>query len=340
MTNFEKKRMNSHLEYKAETLKNHFYSTKIGVKEFCQMYHSQYGYASWFQLKKFMLKNSITLANKSKNYIDNSMSVNKIVYNFDLLDNYGIAESLSKEYESAKLPDHLKKIGILSDIHFPYHSLEALSIAIKYLKVFNIDCLYLNGDILDFYSISRHEKDPDLRDFKREVDMSREFLQKLRDIFPTIPIYYKLGNHEQRYARSLQVQAEEFAQIHDLQFDIFFRLDKLQFTIVNDWQGMEMGDLLVVHGHEMYGAGGVNPSQNLMNKTLCNTLMGHVHRTSTTQKKNAFKEYINTYTTGCLTVLSPKYMPFSQHNHGFALVEINEGKSKVTNLMIKEGKVV
>jgi UDP-2,3-diacylglucosamine pyrophosphatase LpxH len=332
--------MNSHLEYKAETLKNHFYSTKIGVKEFCQMYHLQYGYASWFQLKKFMLKNSITLANKSKNYIDNSMSVNKIVYNFDLLDNYGIAESLSKEYESAKLPDHLKKIGILSDIHFPYHSLEALSIAIKYLKVFNIDCLYLNGDILDFYSISRHEKDPDLRDFKREVDMSREFLQKLRDIFPTIPIYYKLGNHEQRYARSLQVQAEEFAQIHDLQFDIFFRLDKLQFTIVNDWQGMEMGDLLVVHGHEMYGAGGVNPSQNLMNKTLCNTLMGHVHRTSTTQKKNAFKEYINTYTTGCLTVLSPKYMPFSQHNHGFALVEINEGKSKVTNLMIKEGKVV
>jgi len=340
MTNFEKKRMNSHLEYKAETLKNHFYSTKIGVKEFCQMYHSQYGYASWFQLKKFMLKNSITLANKSKNYIDNSMSVNKIVYNFDLLDNYGIAESLSKEYESAKSPDHLKKIGILSDIHFPYHSLEALSIAIKYLKVFNIDCLYLNGDILDFYSISRHEKDPDLRDFKREVDMSREFLQKLRDIFPTIPIYYKLGNHEQRYARSLQVQAEEFAQIHDLQFDIFFHLDKLQFTIVNDWQGMEMGDLLVVHGHEMYGAGGVNPSQNLMNKTLCNTLMGHVHRTSTTQKKNAFKEYINTYTTGCLTVLSPKYMPFSQHNHGFALVEINEGKSKVTNLMIKEGKVV
>jgi UDP-2,3-diacylglucosamine pyrophosphatase LpxH len=287
-----------------------------------------------------MVKNSITLANKSKNYIDNSMSVNKIVYNFDLLDNYGIAESLSKEYESAKLPNHLKKIGILSDIHFPYHSLEALSIAIKYLKVFNIDCLYLNGDILDFYSISRHEKDPDLRDFKREVDMSREFLQKLRDIFPTIPIYYKLGNHEQRYARSLQVQAEEFAQIHDLQFDIFFHLGKLQFTIVNDWQGMEMGDLLVVHGHEMYGAGSVNPSQNLMNKTLCNTLMGHVHRTSTTQKKNAFKEYINTYTTGCLTVLSPKYMPFSQHNHGFALVEINEGKSKVTNLMIKEGKVV
>ncbi|NBW15322.1 MAG: hypothetical protein EBR82_45740, partial [Caulobacteraceae bacterium] len=232
-----------------------------------------------------------------------------------------------------------KKIGILSDIHFPYHSLEALTIAIRHLKNSQIDCLYLNGDIMDFYSISRHEKDKDLRDFKREVDMSRDFLKKLRDLFPTIPIYYKLGNHEQRWAKSLQMQADEFAQLHELQFNIFFNLDKLQFNVVDDWQGMEMGDLLVVHGHELYGAGGINPSQNLMNKTLCNTLMGHVHRTSTTQKKTAFKEFINTYTTGCLTVLSPKYMPFSQHNNGFAIVEINEGKSKVFNLQIKDGKI-
>jgi len=328
------------LDHKAEAVRNHFYSSKLGVKEFCEIYHNQYNYASWHQLKKFMLNHGINLGKRTKEHINESINVNKIVYDLDMIDNYGIAESLTKEYESAKLPPHLKKIGILSDIHFPYHSLEALTIAIKYLKVFNIDCLYLNGDILDFYSISRHEKDPDLRDFKREVDMSRDFLQKLRDIFPTIPIYYKLGNHEQRYARSLQVQAEEFAQIHDLQFDIFFRLDKLQFTLVEDWQGMEMGDLLVVHGHEMYGAGGVNPSQNLMNKTLCNTLMGHVHRTSFAQKKTAFKDYVNTYTTGCLTVLSPKYMPFSMHNHGFALVEINDGKSKVSNLMIKDGKVI
>jgi hypothetical protein len=33
-------------------------------------------------------------------------------------------------------------------------------------------------------------------------------------------------------------------------------------------------------------------------------------------------------------------MPFSSHNHGFALVEINDGKSKVSNYQIKEGKVL
>lgn len=328
-------------QHKIDAIKSHFYSTKLGKKEFCEKFHTQYGYANWPQMKKFMNNNGILMSERSIEYIENSVKVeNPINFDLDLLDNFGIAESLSKEYESAKLPGHLKKIGVLSDIHFPYHSLQALTIAIKHLKESSIDCLYLNGDIMDFYSISRHEKEKDLRDFKREVDMSRDFLKKLRDLFPTIPIYYKLGNHEQRWARSLQMQADEFAQIHDLQFEIFFNLDKLQFTMVNDWQGMEMGDLLVVHGHELYGAGGVNPSQNLMNKTLCNTLMGHVHRTSSTQKKTAFKEYVNTYTTGCLTVLSPKYMPFSMHNHGFAIVEINDGKSKVTNYQIKEGIIL
>ena len=328
------------IQHKAEVLKNHFYSSKLGKKEFCEKFHNQYGYANWEQLKKFMNRNGILQSERSLEFLESSIKIEDCInYDLDLIDNFGIEPSLSKEYESAKLPLHLKKIGILSDIHFPYHSLDALTIAIRHLKSSAIDCLYLNGDIMDFYSISRHEKDKDLRDFKREVDMSRDFLKKLRDLFPTIPIYYKLGNHEQRWARSLQLQADEFAQLHELQFNIFFNLDKLQFNLVEDWQGMEMGDLLVVHGHELYGAGGINPSQNLMNKTLCNTLMGHVHKTSTTQKKTAFKDYINTYTTGCLTVLSPKYMPFSMHNHGFAMVEINEGISKVFNYQIKDGRI-
>jgi predicted phosphodiesterase len=287
-----------------------------------------------------MIKKNITSKDRS------AQEINKIIqpvvanYNLETLDNFGIEESIGKEYVSAKLPSHLKKIGILSDIHFPYHDLQALTCAIKHLKEENIDCLYLNGDVTDQYSISRHERDPLMRDFKREVDMNRDFLQRLRDIFRTIPIYYKLGNHENRFARALQVQAEEFAQLHDLQFDIFFRLDKLGITMIEDWQGMEMGDLLVLHGHELYGGGGVNPSQNLFNKTICNTLIGHVHRTSNTQKKNGFKEFINTYSTGCLTHLSPKYMPFSMHNHGFAIVEIENGKSKVKNIQIREGKIL
>lgn len=328
------------LDDKLQKIKEHFFSLNISKTDFYNSFYEMYGYKSPDSLRKLMGLNNILSRDRSAQELNKVIPPVVVNYNLDTLDNFGIEDSIGKEYVSAKLPSHLKKIGILSDIHFPYHDLTALTCAIKYLKEQEIDCLYLNGDIQDFYSISRHEKDKDMRDFKREVDMNRDFLQRLRDIFRTIPIYYKLGNHENRFARSLQVQAEEFAQLHDLQFDVFFRLDKLGITMIEDWQGMEMGDLLVLHGHELYGGGGINPSQNLFNKTICNTLIGHVHRTSATQKKTGFKEFINTYSTGCLTLLSPKYMPFSHHNHGFAIVEIENGKSKVKNIQIRDGKIL
>ena len=325
---------------KITKIREHFNSTNMSNKDFYHSFHDLYGFESWNSLRKLMIANGILTSTRSSQAINQEIPPIVVNYNLDTLDNFGIEPSIGKEYLSAKLPPHLKKIGILSDIHFPYHDLTALTCALKHLKEQEIDCLYLNGDIQDFYSISRHEKEKDMRDFKREVDMNRDFLQKLRDIFRTIPIYYKLGNHENRFARALNVEAEEFAQLADLQFDVFFRLDKLGITMIEDWQGMEMGDLLVGHGHEWYGAGGINPSQNLLNKTLCNTLIGHVHRTSFTQRKTSMKQFINTYTTGCLTLLSPKYMPFSHHNHGFAIVEINNGKSMVQNIQIREGKII
>jgi predicted phosphodiesterase len=286
-----------------------------------------------------MTRYGISVKDRSE-YFKNTRPNAKIdSFDLDEVDSFGIEPGIGKEYTSARLPEHLKKIGILSDIHVPFHSLEALTCAIKYLREQEIDCLYLNGDTFDFYSISRHEKEKDLRDFPREIEMARNFLQKLRDIFPTIPIYFKAGNHENRFQRYLFSQAEEFAGLHELQFDKFFRMDHLKIEWVEDWQGMEMGDLLVCHGHEIM-AGGMNPSQTTFNKTFCNTLIGHVHRTTSTIKKNGFKKFIHSYSTGCLTHLSPKYYPFAQHNHGFALVEITDGLSKVRNLMIKDGKIV
>ena len=324
---------------KAEAIRKHFYSTNLTRVDFERENYQSYGFESQANFHRHLTRCDITVNKRSEYFKQTRPSAKIESFNLDELDSFGIEPGIGKEYTSARLPDHLKKIGILSDIHVPFHSLEALTCAIKYLRTSEIDCLYLNGDTFDQYSISRHERDPDLRDYPREVEMSRNFLQKLRDIFPTIPIYFKAGNHENRHQRYINQQAEEFAQLQELQFEKFFRLDVLDIKYVPDWQGMEMGDLLVLHGHEVM-AGGMNPSQSTFNKTFCNTLIGHVHRTTSTIKKNGFKKFIHSYSTGCLTHLSPKYYPFAQHNHGFALVEIADGLSKVTNIMIKDGKIV
>lgn len=324
---------------KIEQIRSHFNATNLTRVDFERENWETYGYASQEAMHKKMTRYGISVKARSEYFKQTRPSAKIESFDLDQLDSFGIEPGIGKEYTSARLPEHLKKIGILSDIHVPFHSLEALTCAIRYLKEQEIDCLYLNGDTFDFYSISRHEKDKDLRDFVREIEMCRGFMQKIRDIFPLIPIYFKAGNHENRYQRYLFAQAEEFAGLHELQFDKFFRLDHLKIEWVEDWQGMEMGDLLVCHGHEIM-AGGMNPSQTTFNKTFCNTLIGHVHRTTSTTKKDGFKNFIHSYSTGCLTHLSPKYYPFAQHNHGFALVEIIDGKSKVNNIMIKDGKIV
>ena len=179
------------LEDKLIKIREHFYSTNMSNKDFYNTFHEMYGYKSWNSLRKLMQSNGILTSTRSAQELNRIIPPVVANYNLETLDNFGIQESIGKEYVSAKLPPHLKKIGILSDIHFPYHDLTALTCAIKHLKEQEIDCLYLNGDIQDFYSISRHEKEKDMRDFKREVDMN----YKLRSLlsYTIYNLMYSLG---------------------------------------------------------------------------------------------------------------------------------------------------
>jgi predicted phosphodiesterase len=327
------------LNNKGQAIKDHFYSVNLTRVDFERENYQSYGFETQANFHRHLTRLGISVKSRSEHF--KKTRPNAVIESFDFseVENFGIEESLGKEYTSLCITEDFKKVGILSDIHVPYHSMSAITCAIKHLRESNIDCLILNGDIMDFYAISRHEKEKDLRDFAREIEMGRNFLQKIRDLFPLIPIYYKMGNHENRWQRYLNEQAEEFSQLHEMQFEHFFRLDKLNMIYVPDWQGIELADLLILHGHELM-AGGMNPSQSTFNKTFCNTLIGHVHRTTSTIKKTGFKQFIHTYSTGCLTQLSPKYYPFAQHNHGMAVVTIENGKTKVDNIVIKDGRIV
>ena len=177
---------------KVKTIKDHFYSTNMTRADFERENWENYGYKDVIGFHKAMTRMNISVLKRSEYWKQNRPSVKIESYNLDEVDNFGIEESLGVEYTSFRITEDFKKVGVLSDIHVPYHSLQALTCAIKHLRDNNIDCLILNGDIFDFYAISRHEKEKDLRDFAREIEMGRNFLQKIRDIFPLIPIYYKI----------------------------------------------------------------------------------------------------------------------------------------------------
>jgi hypothetical protein len=82
-------------------------------------------------------------------------------------------------------------VGILSDIHVPFHSEVALQAAVGHFKTVGIDALILNGDTCDFYAISRWIKDPKKRDFRGEINAATQLLAWLRQEFPGVPIVFK-----------------------------------------------------------------------------------------------------------------------------------------------------
>lgn len=236
-----------------------------------------------------------------------------------------------------------KKPLIVSDIHLPYHDINAIEIALEKAYKDNVDSIYLNGDILDFYQVSRFTKEGGAMSIKEERDMFFEFIGWINENFD-VPIYFKAGNHEERLAKYINEKAPDLAQLPELSLSGFLKLDELDIQFVDGRQKAMMGKLIVVHGHEFGESifSPVNPARGLFLRAKSTTLAGHNHQTSEHHENNLKNDSMACFSTGCLCQLTPNYRPFAytKWNHGFAIVEIDEDDSfEVSNYRIIDGKV-
>jgi predicted phosphodiesterase len=218
-------------------------------------------------------------------------------------------------------------IGILSDVHVPYHSEVAVAAAVGHLKDQGLSGLLLNGDIADFYAISRYMKDPAYRDFKGELEAVRGFLRWLRQEFPGIPIVYKTGNHEDRWSAWLWQHAAEISDDRRMSLTAWLDLDKLDIELVDDQRPVMLGKLPVLHGHELPKgmAAPVNVARGAWMRTLSTCLVGHSHRTSNHAESDMWHHETACWSTGCLCDLRPDYAVINRWNHGFAVATVHKG---------------
>lgn len=252
---------------------------------------------------------------------------------------FNLPESKSEAREVWRLPKSISKVLLLSDIHFPYHDNEALTTALKYGQKENIDAIFINGDMIDFYQLSFHEKDPRVTSIADELEMARGFFDELKKAFPRALIYYITGNHEHRLERYLRVKAPELLDVQEFRIDVLLKLGEKGIHYLPHGTKCYFGKLLVEHGDKMKGSGGVNPARSLFAKLKRHAICGHFHRTSEATEKVYDSDVVVTYSTGCLCELEPRYMEVNNHNHGFAVVEMDGENFRVRNLKIVNGKV-
>jgi predicted phosphodiesterase len=239
--------------------------------------------------------------------------------------------------------------GIISDMHWPFHDLKRLAdgkyygsyiTALEHLAELGIKTLIINGDAMDCYQLSRHEKIEKQRDFKWELDVARAMLSHIRRLFgDKVRIIYREGNHEERFAKYLAGKADAFQGVISL--DSLLRLSEFGIEWVGEKRKLSIGKLWVDHGHEWFGSGGVNPARAYRMKANDNILLGHVHRTTFDMVKRPLDgSFFAGWTMGCLCDLNPYYAPRNAWNHGVCSVLLDgTGEFTINNRIILNGKV-
>lgn len=237
------------------------------------------------------------------------------------------------------IPTSIKNTLVISDLHIPYHELEAVYTALDSGIKHGVDSIIINGDLIDFYKISRYTKDPTKKNIRYEFEMTQEFFDFLREKFPKQQIYFKLGNHEERYEDFLKSKAPEL--FGDPYYSLEERLGLNQWGIhyIGGRQVIKYGKLNIVHGHEFGSSffSPVNPARGLFLRAKASTMAGHNHQTSEHHENNLNGDQIACWSLGCLCNKSPEYRPFAytKWNWGFAIVEKDKkGRFQVENKRI------
>lgn len=244
--------------------------------------------------------------------------------------------SVSEEYTPYVLEGPVKA-AIVTDIHLPYHNVKALERWEADTHDYEPNVILLNGDQMDFYRMSRFEKNPNKRCTAFEIDTAHDFLDWLQHRFPDAKIIWKDGNHDERWRKYMWNHAPEFASLESMSLDNILELDQRGIDYVTDKRIIMLGNLPVLHGHEMQGNGGnVNPARLMGAKLRNSAAQGHVHRTSQYFERNLFGDHMKCWSIGCLCELTPEYARINRWNHGWAFVDVDEDGSYDFNNVVME----
>jgi predicted phosphodiesterase len=255
---------------------------------------------------------------------------------------YNLPVSDETEFLPYTLMGH-SRIALFSDIHVPYHNINAITCALDFCKKEKPDALLINGDGLDFHGLSKFNKDPRKKNFKQELDTWQSVIEIFEKVLKC-KIYYKLGNHEERYENYLYQKAGELVGVEEFELANILKVRAKGIDVISDKRIIRANELNIIHGHE-FSTGffsPVNVARGLYLRGKTNAIQGHNHQTSSHTESDLNGRIVTTWSTGCMCELHPTYMPINKWNLGFAIVDLDSNKNDflVRNKTIYRGRVL
>lgn len=237
----------------------------------------------------------------------------------------GIASHRAKYPERQYLACSTGVVLVGSDAHiWPGPASPAMRAFLMMAKELKPRALVLNGDVLDFATISRHppigwEKRPTVQD---EIEAAQDQLDKLLRATPrSCARLWTLGNHDSRFETMIASKAPELAKVAGVHLKDHFPLWTPAWSV---WLNQ---DVVVKHRFK----GGIHATHNNTlwgGKTL---LTGHLH----SLKVTPFTDYNGTrfgVDTGCLAdTYARAFVDYTEDNprnwrSGFVVLTFRHGR--------------
>jgi hypothetical protein len=222
------------------------------------------------------------------------------------------------------------KVAFPTDEHFPFQDEDARSLALQIVSDFAPDLLICGSDGVDFYSISKFDKDPK-RPFllQDEINAWRAGMREWIDAAPAARKVFIPGNHEDRLRRYIWRHPEmaglDVVQLHNLLGLGLLGIESEERVIGENYGHSEVivGPLTVKHGtvirkHSAYTARGEMEKEFYSIPVL---FTGHTHR-SGWHAAQTRRGLVRAYECFCLCDVNPNYVNRPNWHQGIALATV------------------
>ena len=257
---------------------------------------------------------------------------------------------------------HSYRAAIFNDVHYPFNDPRLLELVLQAIKDANVDKLIINGDLLDFYSISAYgPKSPIIREkLEDEIMWGAEFFKKLRSMFPDTEIIFLYGNHSHRLAKYIWQNCAQL--VNYISLDKLLQLDHydIEWHEYQDFYKMEGCDLRVVHSPPSYSVNGAMAS--LKKKVDASFVYGCTHRLDSAYQTGIEGKLYRAYFNGWLGNKN-HYIKWLEENEdelqakvirqvfsymksadnwqcGFSFVSVHDGFFHVEQIPIENGRFI
>ncbi len=218
----------------------------------------------------------------------------------------------------------------ITDEHAPYQDDEARAVALKIVEEFRPHGLLRGSDQLDFYNLSRFDKDAKRMMFgnlQRELDDAFGMDREWRDAAPDSVMYFVEGNHEQRLNKWL-CRHPEMVGLDALKLSNLLQLPERGIEGV--FKEINLGGYLVVkHGRYVRKEPGWSAKAEMEHeKFQISGVSGHTHRMGL-HRATTRSGIIEWHEGGCLCQTDPDYIDRPNWQQGLVLVTIRKNAPPV-----------